>query len=424
MQIDTAGTYTLKYTAEDECGNVTEVTREVVAEIPATYRTVLYTDGTFIINESSRDQATNEALHGVATNVYDPFDPNSSTDVGKYIFANANTRPWNARVGSITAAKVGSQIQPTDTSHWFSGCTGLISIDLANLDTSESTSMGAMFYNCRTLQVIDVSHFDTRNVVSFNQIFSECQALRAIDVSSFNTKKATAISYMFYNCKALTSVDLSNFDSDAMVSAQYAFSGCTNLETVALPKKCFNALNAGSIFNDCVSLRNINIKTFITAMKSSASNIFKNCRNLVSIDLSDINAQQTTSMANAFEGCENLEVLDLAGFSFGPLSNGSIAAMFKGCSKLQMLDLSSFNTAGANSVIDMFNGCVNLQTIYASATFDVSSIVAARLVNTFANMSSNLVGGAGTTWSASAVRGEYARIDNPPSAPGYFTLKA
>lgn len=37
MQIDTAGTYLLKYTAEDECGNVTEVTREVVAEVPPVY---------------------------------------------------------------------------------------------------------------------------------------------------------------------------------------------------------------------------------------------------------------------------------------------------------------------------------------------------------------------------------------------------
>ena len=33
----------------------------------------------------------------------------------------------------------------------------------------------------------------------------------------------------------------------------------------------------------------------------------------------------------------------------------------------------------------------------------------------------SLVGGAGTRWSASHIDGEYARIDNPPTAPGYFT---
>ena len=49
MKIDTEGTYTLRYTAEDECGNVTTEDRTVVVE-NITYRTVLYTDGTFIIN--------------------------------------------------------------------------------------------------------------------------------------------------------------------------------------------------------------------------------------------------------------------------------------------------------------------------------------------------------------------------------------
>lgn len=37
MHFDTEGIYTLKYTAEDDCGNVTEVTREVVAEAPPIY---------------------------------------------------------------------------------------------------------------------------------------------------------------------------------------------------------------------------------------------------------------------------------------------------------------------------------------------------------------------------------------------------
>lgn len=32
-----------------------------------------------------------------------------------------------------------------------------------------------------------------------------------------------------------------------------------------------------------------------------------------------------------------------------------------------------------------------------------------------------LVGGAGTAYSSSHIDGEYARIDNPPTAPGYFT---
>ena len=78
MHFDQDGTYNLVYIAEDECGNTTLAER--VVEV-FSLRTVLYPDGTFIINEKSTDQATNEALHGVATDVYDPFDPNGE----KYI---------------------------------------------------------------------------------------------------------------------------------------------------------------------------------------------------------------------------------------------------------------------------------------------------------------------------------------------------
>ena len=61
MHFDQDGTYNLVYTAEDECGNKTLAER--VVEV-FTVRTALYPDGTFIINEKSTDQASNEALHG------------------------------------------------------------------------------------------------------------------------------------------------------------------------------------------------------------------------------------------------------------------------------------------------------------------------------------------------------------------------
>ena len=37
--------------------------------------------------------------------------------------------------------------------------------------------------------------------------------------------------------------------------------------------------------------------------------------------------------------------------------------------------------------------------------------------------SSKLIGGNGTKFSSSFIDKTYARIDNPPDSPGYFTLK-
>lgn len=199
MQIDTAGTYLLKYTAEDDCGNVTEVTREVVAEL-ITYRTVLYTDGTFIINEKDSDQAANEALHGVATNVYDPYDPNGSTNIKKYIFTNLLEIPWYSQRTDVKAVKIGSNIKPISTAHWFNGLSTCTSVDVGGLDTSAVTNMSYMFNSCLALTSLDLSSFNTSIVTSTSNMFRDCQALATIYVSSaFIVTQVTSSGGMFTN---------------------------------------------------------------------------------------------------------------------------------------------------------------------------------------------------------------------------------
>ena len=200
MIINTAGEYTLQYTATDACGNTTTVERELTVEEPPTYRTVLYTDGTFIINESSRDEADNIALHGAATNVYDPFDPNGDTTVKKYIFTSETQRPWNSQASSVRSVEIGSNIQPTSTASWFYGMTDCTSIDLAKLDTSAVTNMKDMFNNCQALTSLDVSSFNTGAVTDMGNMFSYCQALNTIYASvNFVVTQVTNSNSMFGN---------------------------------------------------------------------------------------------------------------------------------------------------------------------------------------------------------------------------------
>lgn len=202
MHFDQDGTYNLVYTAEDECGNTTLAER--VVEV-FTVRTVLYPDGTFIINEKSIDQASNEALHGgTATNVYIPFNPNGGRDVDKYIFASSASRPWNNEATNVISVEVGSAIAPTSMHSWFRFMDNCEEMDLLNVDTSSVHNMRSLFQGCSALVSLDLAHFDTSGVEDMGSMFQGCSALTTIYASPmFDVTNVTYSTYMFSTASRL-----------------------------------------------------------------------------------------------------------------------------------------------------------------------------------------------------------------------------
>ena len=343
MVFDEAGTYQIEYTATDECGNTTNAERTVIVEAPPTYRTVLYTDGTFIINESDRDEAANLQAHGHPTNIYAPFDPNGAMSEDRYIFSSTSSRPWDSQESSILSVEIGSNISPTSMAYWFDGFSACTNMELSNIDTSLVTSMINTFCDCLVLSTLDLTNFKTASVIKMNSMFNGCEALASIEFGDdFDTSNVDAMDLMFFNCKALTSVDCSNF-----------------------------------------------------------------------------NTSKVKNMRNMFYNCFALTSVDTSGFDTGLVTNMSF--MFYSCNSLTQLDLSSFNTSRVTKTEQMFRYCSAMTTIYASTDFVVSQVT--NDANMFADMSSNLVGGAGTVWRSSYKSKTYARIDNPPDAPGLFTAK-
>lgn len=367
MHFDQDGTYNLVYIAEDECGNTTLAER--VVEV-FSLRTVLYPDGTFIINEKSTDQASNEALHGgTATNVYIPFDPNGATDVDKYIFANGSSRPWNSQKASVLRVEIGSKIAPTDTKYWFADFTKCTSMDLSLLDTSNTTNMHRMFIDCYVLTALDVSNFDTSNVTDMGGMFVWCKALTTLDVSHFDTSSVTDMSSMFSRCNALTELDVSHFDTSKVT-------------------------DISQMFYICSALTEIDVSGFVTSAVTDMHNMFSGCNLVTALDVSNFDTSEVTDMGN----------------------------MFSGCNVISQLDLSNFDTSLVTNMASMFYACKQLSTIYASAKFVVGQVTSSGSM--FQNMSTNLVGGAGTVWSSSHINVDYAHIDGGTSNPGYFTAKA
>lgn len=91
--------------------------------------------------------------------------------------------------------------------------------------------------------------------------------------------------------------------------------------------------------------------------------------------------------------------------------------MFSGCSSLTSLNLSSFNTSKVTDMYDMFLGCYNLETIYASEGWSTENVTSGSYMFSYCN---KLTGGQGTEYSSEHTDYTYARIDGGTDAPGYF----
>lgn len=309
MIINEAGEYTLQYTATDACGNSTTVERDLVVEAPPTYRTVLYTDGTFIINESSRDEAANVQAHGQPTNVYAPFDPNGATDADKYIFGSASSRPWNSQTASVISVEIGSNISPTSTANWFYGMSACTSIDLTNLDTSSVTDMFQIFRGCSSILSLDLSGINTSSVTRMEALFHSCGALTSLDLSAFDTSNVTSMQYMFFNCKALASVNLSSFDTR-------------------------NVSNMDDLFYGCEALTAIDVSGFNTSSVTSMGSMFAYCSALTSLDLSNFDTSLVTNMTQMFNGCTSLVTIYASALFVTTNPSLASAKMFTNCTSL------------------------------------------------------------------------------------------
>ncbi len=156
-----------------------------------------------------------------------------------------------------------------------------------------------------------------------------------------------------------------------------------------------------------------------TGNVTNMNSMFRGCQSLTTLDLSGFNTAKVTDMGSMFSGCSGLSTLTLGG-SFDTGSVVYMNEMFQNCSSLTVLDLGSFNIAKVENMNSMFSNASNLKTIYVGTGW------ATTLETAGAEMFSgctNLVGGSSTTYDATNVGFDYARIDGGPSSetPGYFT---
>ena len=153
-------------------------------------------------------------------------------------------------------------------------------------NTSNITSMFAMFNYCSDLTSLDLSGWDTSNVTDMNNMFGDCRGLTSLDLSGWDTSNVTDMNSMFSYCDSLTSLDLSSFNTS-------------------------NVINMVSMFNYCSSLTSLNISNFDTSNVTLMNGMFYGCSGLTSLDLSGWDTSKVTNMTNMFKGCGSLKTIKM-----------------------------------------------------------------------------------------------------------------
>lgn len=177
----------------------------------------------------------------------------------------------------------------SDASHMFNNFRRLADVSgLENFDTSNTTTMEAMFYGCTSLTSLELGDkFDTSNVTSMYRMFMGCSSLANLDFGDkFDTSNVTTMRDMFYGCTGLTSLDLGdNFDTSNVTSIRAMFMRCSSL----------TYLNLGNKFD--------------TSNVTTMQDTFSGCSSISTLDISNFNMNGVTEITNMFNECTSLQEL-------------------------------------------------------------------------------------------------------------------
>ena len=299
--------------------------------------------------------------------------------------------------------------------------TGFKSIDLSGFDTSIVTDMHYMFEYCENLEEIDLSMFDTSHISDMGSLFYDCENLKTIYVSNtWDISNVDNTSEMFLNTYDLVGEQATIFDS-AHDDGTYAHidEGPSNPGYLTLKGHTknfailmgYNDNGGNSTFNDKISSMTTENKEFRKATSTEYNSIKNELTedNIVSISGSPIKVYMWETDDSVLY------------YSSSPIiyMNRDSRMMFNGTG-FKSIDISDFDSALLNDTSDMFYDCSKLATIYVSDTWDISNVE-----NTSDMFMSdyNLIGEKLTMYDYDYTYGGYARVDEGPSNPGYFTLK-
>ncbi|EAC7083863.1 BspA family leucine-rich repeat surface protein [Listeria monocytogenes] len=234
-------------------------------------------------------------------------------------------------------------------------------LDLSNLDTSNVTSMYAMF-SASSPSSIDLSSFDTSNVTNMDAMFDSLHTL-SLDLSSFDTSNVTNMHWMF-NYSDVSSLDLSGFDTSQVTNMVAMFRNTDNLTSIDLSNfDTSNVTDMSSMFEES-HLTSINLSSFDTSNVTDMKYMFLYSA-ATSIDLSNFDTSKVTDMKYMFAYSAATSI-DLSNFDTSKVTDMKYMFAYSAATSL---NLSNFDTSKVTNMLNMFTRASQLQNLTLGSQF-------------------------------------------------------
>ncbi len=191
-----------------------------------------------------------------------------------------------------------------------------------------------------------------------HSVFYNCPNLQTVDLS--RAKGITSISsYMFQQCSSLKNIELPAWITRI---GEQAFYNCSSLQSIAIPASTSTISNYA--FYNCTNLTNVDFSK-AENLTSIGQYAFCNCTKIVSLDLSG--AKKLTSLKySAFNNCDGFQEIK---FPAGLTTIES--SCFQDCNGLKKVTIPESVTSIGG---DVFRSCSNLETVDLSKAAKLSSI--------------------------------------------------
>ena len=154
----------------------------------------------------------------------------------------------------------------------FDGCSSLFEVRLAG-DINKVS-----FKGCKGLMFVIFGKATTQNLYTLESAFEGCNKL--LDVTGdLEISNVTSTSKMFSGCTDLRKVSIfeNGTKYEKLENTSEMFAGCNSLKSIKMPAEMFYVQDASGMFQNCFTIKNIDLPNFGSEYTKNCKLMFNNC---------------------------------------------------------------------------------------------------------------------------------------------------